>query len=218
MHTAISAIRTIVKHQFSEESTGHDWHHIERVTQLALRIGKQEGGDLTVIELAGLLHDISDHKFNGGDFSKGGQEAARILQENDVEQSIIDKVIHVVNNISYKGARVKNTMESLEGKIVQDADRLDAIGAIGIARTFAYGGHKGHPIYSPSIPPTLHSTPEEYQKITHTINHFHEKLLLLKDRMHTETGRKIAEARHQFMETFLNRFHDEWNAVDSAAE
>ena len=218
MHPAIPAIRSIVEHQFSEESTGHDWHHIERVTKLALRIGEKEGANLTVIELAGLLHDISDHKFNGGDFNKGGHVAALILQEIDVESVIIDQVIHIVNNISYKGAHVVNTMQSLEGKIVQDADRLDAIGAIGIARTFAYGGHKGHPIYKPSIPPTLHSSPEEYQKTTHTINHFHEKLLLLKDRMNTETGRKIAETRHQFMEEFLNQFHDEWNSVDNTYE
>jgi uncharacterized protein len=211
MQTALTSIREAIKKQFDHESTGHDWYHIERVTQLALQISATEGGNKDVIELAGLLHDISDHKFNGGDFEKGGKEAERILLEHGIEQGIIEQVVAIVNTISYKGANVANKISSLEGKIVQDADRIDAIGAIGIARTFAYGGHKGHPIYDPKIKPQLHDKVEDYQKTTHTINHFYEKLLLLKDRMNTETGRRIAEERHQFMEDFLERFYGEWN-------
>jgi uncharacterized protein len=211
MQTALTSIREAIKKEFDNESTGHDWYHIERVTQLALQISATEGGNKDVIELAGLLHDISDHKFNGGDFEKGGKEAERILLEHGIEQGIIEQVVAIVNTISYKGANVANKISSLEGKIVQDADRIDAIGAIGIARTFAYGGHKGHPIYDPKIKPQLHDKGEDYQKTTHTINHFYEKLLLLKDRMNTETGRRIAEERHQFMEDFLERFYGEWN-------
>jgi uncharacterized protein len=211
MQAALTSIREAIKKQFDQESTGHDWYHIERVTQLALQISATEGGNKDVIELAGLLHDISDHKFNGGDFEKGGKEAERILLEHGIEQGIIEQVVAIVNTISYKGANVANKISSLEGKIVQDADRIDAIGAIGIARTFAYGGHKGHPIYDPKIKPQLHDKAEDYQKTTHTINHFYEKLLLLKDRMNTETGRRIAEERHQFMEDFLERFYSEWN-------
>jgi uncharacterized protein len=211
MQTAVESIRVLVKSQFELESTGHDWYHIERITAMALRISETEGGEKEVIELAGLLHDISDHKFNGGDFEKGGKEAERIMLEHGIEQGIIEQVVAIVNTISYKGANVANKISSLEGKIVQDADRIDAIGAIGIARTFAYGGHKGHPIYDPKIKPQLHDKVEDYQKTTHTINHFYEKLLLLKDRMNTETGRRIAEERHQFMEDFLERFYGEWN-------
>ena len=211
MQTAITSIREAIKKEFDQEATGHDWYHIERVTKLALQISATEGGNKEVIELAGLLHDISDHKFNGGDFEKGGIEAERIMREYSVDESVVQQVIHIVNNISYKGANVENKITSLEGKIVQDADRIDALGAIGIARTFAYGGHKGHPIYDPKIEPQLHETPEEYQKTTHTINHFYEKLLLLKDRMNTETGKKMASERHAFMQGFLNQFYAEWN-------
>lgn len=211
MSSKIQSIKEYVKSHFFGESTGHDWFHIERVTRLSLKISETEGGNQEVIELAGLLHDISDHKFNGGDFEKGGKEAQRIMIKYGIDLPIIEQVVAIVNTISFKGANVENKIASLEGKIVQDADRIDAIGAIGIARTFAYGGHKGHPIYDPSIQPKLHNTPEDYQKTTHTINHFYEKLLLLKDGMNTETGKKIAEQRHQFMQDFLERFYEEWD-------
>jgi len=211
MQSAITSIREAIKTKFDNEATGHDWYHIQRVTNLALHIQETEGGNRHVVELAGLLHDISDHKFNGGDYKKGGIEAHRIMTEHHIETSIIEQVVTIVNNISYKGANVQNTISSLEGKIVQDADRIDAIGAIGIARTFAYGGHKGHPIYDPNIAPKLHNTPKDYQETTHTINHFYEKLLLLKDRMNTMKGKEIAEQRHLFIEDFLKQFYTEWN-------
>lgn len=211
MRRALTSIRKAIKKEFDNESTGHDWHHIERVTQISLQISETEGGNKEVIELAGLLHDISDHKFNGGDFEKGGKEAERIMFEHGIEQGIIEQVVAIVNTISYKGANVANKISSLEGKIVQDADRIDAIGAIGIARTFAYGGHKGHPIYDPKIKPQLHDKAEDYQKTTHTVNHFYEKLLLLKDRMNTDTGKKIAAQRHLFMVGFLEQFYEEWS-------
>jgi uncharacterized protein len=208
----IQAIEQQIRQQFEGESTGHDWHHINRVRTIALNIQETEGGDPTVVEVASLLHDIDDHKFNGGDWDAGATKARIILENLALEPSLIDHVCDIISNVSYKGAGVETPMHSIEGKIVQDADRIDALGAIGIARTFAYGGHKGHPIYDPKQPPTLHQTKEAYTKTSHTINHFYEKLLLLKDRMNTKTGRKIAEERHQFMENFLKQFYEEWGA------
>ena len=206
----IQAIEQQIRQQFEGESTGHDWHHINRVRTIALEIQEIEGGDPTVVEVASLLHDIDDHKFNGGDWDAGANKARELLRKLGLADAFIDQVGDIISNVSYKGAGVETPMHSLEGKIVQDADRIDALGAIGIARTFAYGGHKGHPIYDPNQPPTLHETKEAYTKTSHTINHFYEKLLLLKDRMNTETGRKIAEERHQFMENFLKQFYEEW--------
>lgn len=200
-----------IKKQFENEGTGHDWHHINRVRNIAMAIQEKEGGDRTVIELAALLHDISDHKFNGGDFDKGALVSDAILIKYGVAEELRDKVTEIVKNVSYKGSGVVDTMPSLEGKIVQDADRIDAIGAIGIARTFAFGGANGRLIYDPDVSPNKHLDQKSYQKSeSHTINHFYEKLLLLKERMHTKTARQIAEERTLFMEGFLEQFYKEW--------
>lgn len=200
-----------IKPQFEVDATGHDWFHIERVLELSRFLQRKEGGDLEIIELAALLHDISDHKFNGGKLDEGGRVAERLLQEFNYPQERIDRVKYIVDHISYKGANTEAEMNSLEGKIVQDADRLDAIGAIGIGRTFAYGGHKGQPMHEPSLKPKLHDSFEEYadSKGT-TINHFYEKLLLLSDRLNTATAQELGAKRHQIMKTFLKDFLEEW--------
>lgn len=208
-----------IKQQFEGEATGHDWHHIMRVYNLSKFIQSKEGGDIETIELAALLHDISDHKFNGGKLNEGGIVATEILQRHGASTELIEKVKYIVDNISYKGANVKAEMNSLEGQIVQDADRLDAIGAIGIARTFAYGGSRNQPIYEPDGEIELHDTFEAYANAkTNSINHFYEKLLLLKDRLNTPTGKELGEKRHQIMEDFLKDFHHEWNFNTSENE
>lgn len=207
----INKIKAEIEEKFTNESSGHDWWHIYRVWQLAKKLASTEKCDLFVVELAALLHDVADWKFNNGDDKAGGLEARRILREFEIDDEIIGKVVDIVDHISYKGAGVKTEMQSVEGMIVQDADRLDAIGAIGIARTFAYGGHKGRPIYDPNIKPLLHNSFEEYKSnVAPTINHFYEKLLLLKDRMNTETGKELANQRHWFIETYLRQFFNEW--------
>lgn len=210
MKSAIKSIEKYVEEKFKHEGTGHDWYHIDRVRRLALYIQEKEGGNRDEIELAALLHDISDHKFNGGDFDKGGVETSKILQKFKVEGELIEKISSIVNSISFKGNGLADNMDSLEGKIVQDADRLDAIGAIGIARTFAYGGSVNQPIYEPQIKPSIHNSKEAYQNRTHTINHFYEKLLILKDRMHTDTAKAIAQQRTQLMRDYLDSFYEEW--------
>lgn len=207
----ISEVATVMKSKFNDESSGHDWWHIYRVWQTAKHIAETEGGNLFVIEVAALLHDIADWKFNNGNEHAGGKAARELLSEWPVEETLIDRVVQIIDRVSYKGADVIDAMNSLEGKIVQDADRLDAIGAIGIARTFAYGGHKGRAIYDPSIKPVRHASFEAYKNnCAPTINHFYEKLLLLKNRMHTATGKQMAEERHRFMELYLNQFFEEW--------
>lgn len=211
MKPAIKTIEKYMEDKFQNEGTGHDWFHIDRVRRLALFIQEKEGGERDLIELAALLHDISDHKFNGGDFEKGGKEAKSILQQFNIDENTIDKIVDIVNTVSFKGNSVPDKMNSLEGKIVQDADRLDAIGAIGIARTFAFGGSIGQPIYNPDIEPSIHKSKEEYQNRTHTINHFYEKLLILEDRMHTATAKSIAKERTALMRDYLNSFYSEWN-------
>lgn len=201
-----------IKVQFEGEATGHDWHHIMRVYNMAGHIQQSEGGDKEVVELAALLHDISDYKFNGGKHDEGGKVAYQLLIENGASKELAEKVKYIVDHVGYKGAHTKTEMNTLEGQIVQDADRLDAIGAIGIARTFAYGGHKGQPIYDPNKAPTLHNTLEEYANAkTSTINHFYEKLLLLAERMNTKTAKKIADERQKVMDDFLEQFYHEWN-------
>lgn len=210
MKSAIQSIEKLIEEKFKNEGTGHDWFHIDRVRRLSLYISEKEGGNKEMIEIAALLHDISDHKFNGGDFEKGGEEARVILEKIGVNQEFFEKVIAIVNAISFKGNGVADNMTLLEGKIVQDADRLDAIGAIGIARTFAYGGSVNQPIYDPLIKPTTHNSKEAYQKRTHTINHFYEKLLILEERMHTETAKSIAKERTELMRNYLNAFYQEW--------
>ena len=208
----IEKVKAQIKNQFEGDATGHDWHHIMRVYNLSRYIQAKEGGDIEVIELAALLHDISDHKFNGGKLDEGGKVASKILQNFGASEDVISQVKYIVDNISYKGANTKAEMTSLEGKIVQDADRLDAIGAIGIARTFAYGGNRNQAIYEPDHQAVLHNSFEEYHNAkTNTINHFYEKLLLLKDRLNTPTAIQLGEERHQLMETFLEAFFNEWN-------
>jgi uncharacterized protein len=200
-----------VKTALSGESSGHDWWHTYRVWRTAHRIGEAEGADLLVVELAALLHDIADWKAHGGDSTVGSEMAKKSLVSLDLDPSVVDHVCRIIGDISFKGAGVEQPVLSLEGKVVQDADRLDVIGAIGIARAFAYGGAKGRLIHDPEVKPAEHQTAEAYLKSTGTtINHFYEKLLLLKDRMNTATGRAIAEGRHQFMEEYLRRFYEEW--------
>jgi len=200
-----------VRELLSADSSGHDWWHIERVRAAAFAIGQREGADLFVVELTALLHDIGDWKFHGGDDTVGPQMAEAWLTNIGVERATIEHVCEIVGQLSFKGAEVPTPMHSLEGRVVQDADRLDAIGAIGIARAFAYGGHAGQPLHDPERSPHPHASFADYKlSRTTTINHFHEKLLLLKDRMNTNTGRELAQARHAFMEVFLEQFHDEW--------
>lgn len=208
----VAEISARIVAQFEGDATGHDWHHIQRVLNLSRHIQAQEGGDLEIVELAALLHDISDHKFNGGKLDAGGKIAFDFLTSIGYPEERAEKVRYIVDNISYKGANTEASMESLEGRIVQDADRLDAIGAIGIGRTFAYGGHKGQPMFDPELSPTLHNSFDEYANSKGTtINHFHEKLLLLKDRLNTETARKMGQERHDLMVKFLDDFMSEWH-------
>lgn len=210
----IAELYTYLIEKFSNEGTGHDWYHIQRVTNNALLISDTEGGDKTVIELAALLHDIDDHKFNGGDAEAGARTAKKVMLEFSFDEVLIEKVTSIINKVSYKGANVDSVPNSIEGQIVQDADRLDAIGAIGIARAFAYGGSKNRPIYEPEVTHELHDSFDQYMNAkSHTINHFYEKLLLLKDKMNTVTGKKMAEKRHQVMVDFLDQFYDEWGGA-----
>ncbi|HWQ99784.1 MAG TPA: HD domain-containing protein [Candidatus Methylomirabilis sp.] len=196
------------------EGTGHDWWHIERVRALALRIGAEEGADLFIVELGALLHDIADWKFH--DDEHAGPRATREwLSSLNADQAVVDHVCDIVRGISFKGAGVATNMETLEGRVVQDADRLDALGAIGIARAFAYGGSKNRPLHDPDVVPTLHATFDAYRRDQGTtINHFYEKLLLLKDRMNTRVGKRLAEERHRYMEEYLERFFREWKGVE----
>lgn len=190
---------------------GHDWHHIQRVWSLAKTIAATETVDSFVVELGALLHDIADSKFHDGNEDIGPELAVQFLQSLQVDAAIISHVEQIIRNISFKGGNISADFSSTELAVVQDADRLDAIGAIGIARTFNYGGFKNRALYDPAIPPNLNMSKEEYKKSTApTINHFYEKLLLLKDRMNTATGKKMAEARHQYMEGFLEQFYAEW--------
>jgi uncharacterized protein len=211
MVDVIKEIRNIVKEKFLNQEGSHDWFHIERVYNLAIYLQEKEGGDRTIIELAALLHDISDHKYNGGNWQAGATVAIELMLEVGVSTEIAKKVAQVISQVSFKGAKVQDDVESIEAKIVQDADRLDAIGAIGIARAFSYGGSKNRPLYHPEIEPTLHSSKEEYAKsVSHTVNHFYEKLFLLKDLIKTKSGRDLAEKRHQLMQKFIADFYDEW--------
>lgn len=201
-----------IQAKFAGEGSGHDWHHINRVRSLAKQIAAAEGANQDIAELAALVHDIADWKFHGGDDTIGPREAERLLREEGVEPEVIEQVVDIVRTISFKGAGVVTAMRTLEGRCVQDADRLDAIGAIGIARCFAYGGHAGRLMYDPDEPPVMHATAEAYKAAKgHSLNHFYEKLFLLKDRMNTMTGRALAEERHQYMEDFVKRFLAEWN-------
>jgi uncharacterized protein len=202
---------TYVKQELKNAEGGHDWWHIERVWKTAKHIAKTEQVDLLVVELSALLHDIADSKFHDGDESIGPQKARAFLHTLEIEEIVISHVIHIIENISFKGGKEAQTFQSTELDVVQDADRLDALGAIGIARTFNYGGFKNREIYNPTIPSNLNMTKEEYKKSTApSINHFYEKLLLLQDRMNTATGKAMAAKRHQFMESYLEQFYSEW--------
>ena len=208
----IESCITFVKKTLAGAEGGHDWFHIERVWRNAKLIASGEECDLEVVELAALLHDIADSKFHEGDEEIGPKKAREYLTTVGIKHQKIDHIVAIIENVSYKGGHNTRNHSSIELDIVQDADRLDAIGAIGIARTFNYGGFKNRAIYDPSIAPNLNMTKEEYKKSTApTINHFYEKLLLLKDLMNTESGKRIAEQRHQYMEGFLDQFYSEWN-------
>ncbi len=200
------------KENFSGEGTGHDWFHIQRVWKLSKNIAKKEGElDMFVVEMGALLHDIADHKFHDGDENIGTEKAAEYLSKYDIEEMPKNKIVEIVKEISFKGMRVPTKMSTKEGEVVQDADRLDAIGAIGVARTFAYGGSKNREIYNPLVKPVCHTSFAAYKVSTApTINHFYEKLLTLKDRMNTNTGKKEAIRRHEFMESFLQNFYQDW--------
>ena len=205
-----------VKQQLENAESGHDWFHIERVYKNALQIAKSEQCNIEIVKLAALLHDIADSKFypdaSGGDEKIGPKIAREYMQSQSIASNVIDEVVKIIENISFKGDNFERNFNSIELQIVQDADRLDAIGAIGIARTFNYGGFKNRTIYNPDIAPKLNMTKEEYKKSeAPTINHFYEKLLLLKEKMNTETGKKMAQNRHQFMELFLSQFYAEWD-------
>ena len=200
-----------VKSSLKDAEGGHDWFHIERVYNNARHIASLEKADPLVVALGALLHDIADSKFHNGDEEIGPRLAKEYLQQQQVDSEVIEHVVKIIENVSFKGGKVSRDFSSIELDIVQDADRLDALGAIGIARTFNYGGFKGRALYDPQIPPNLDMTKEEYKASTApTINHFYEKLLLLKDRMNTRTGREMAEERHRFMEVFLEQFYREW--------
>ena len=208
----ISKTILFVRNQLQNAEGGHDWFHIERVYKNAIAISENEKCNKTIVQLGALLHDIADSKFHNGDESIGPKIARTFLESEKVDAETINHVINIIENISFKGGNFEKKFNSIELEIVQDADRLDAIGAIGIARTFNYGGFKNRPLYDPAVSPNLHMSKEEYKNSeAPTINHFYEKLLLLKDKMNTETGKKIAQQRHRFMETFLSQFYAEWD-------
>ncbi|MEK7173189.1 MAG: HD domain-containing protein [Patescibacteria group bacterium] len=209
----IAEITQEVKDIMGSEGTGHDWWHIYRELAMAENIGQQEKANMFVVRLAVLLHDIADWKFHGGDDTVGPKLAREILAKYQVAPEVTDKVCEIIEKLSFKGAGVASQMPTIEGKVVQDADRLDAMGAIGVARTFAYGGHANRPLYDPDNQPIMHQTKEDYYKAKSqgtSLNHFYEKLLLLKDRMNTTTGKKLAQGRHEFLQTYLDRFFQEW--------
>lgn len=209
----IEATKTFVKTTLKDAEGGHDWFHTERVYNNALLISKGETVDELVIALGALLHDIADSKFNDGDDTVGPKIAGEFLLKQNVSTKVINHVIKIIENVSFS-SNIDNASEfkSKELEVIQDADRLDALGAIGIARTFNYGGFKNKALYNPDIKPNLNLTKDEYKKSTApTINHFYEKLLLLKDKMNTKTGRKIAEERHNYMVDFLKQFYAEWH-------
>lgn len=201
-----------VKEKLENTEAGHDWYHVERVWKIAKKISEKEKGNILVIELAALLHDIADPKFHNGDETLALHISEEFLTSQKLESELVDQVLFIIKNISFKNRGELPADPGIELQIVQDADRLDAIGAIGIARTFNFGGFKNNRIYDPQLPPQLNMTKEEYKKSNGTtINHFYEKLLLLKDLMNTDTGKKLAEHRHQVMLDFLDQFYKEWN-------
>lgn len=214
MENLIATTIDFVKQQLKDAEGGHDWFHIERVWKSALHIAEAENCDLTVVQLGALLHDIADSKFHGGDETIGPKTARAFLEKHGVDEEIIVHVINIIENISFKGGNFEKKFSSIELDVVQDADRLDALGAIGIARAFNYGGFKNRALYDPEIKPNLNLSKEEYKNSkSPTLTHFYEKLLLLKDKMNTQTGKRMAEERHRYMEGFLSQFYAEWEGV-----
>ena len=212
----ITQTAEFVKNKMQSESTGHDWLHVYRVWNNSVKIGQGEQVDMFVVQLGALLHDIADWKFYDGDLSAGARIAREFLSKLDVDDVVVDHVCNIVQKISFKGAKTVKEELSKEGQVVQDADRLDAIGAVGIARAFAYGGYKQREIYNPAIKPIIHESFEHYKNSTGTsINHFHEKLLFLKDMMNTQTAKKMANERHVFMEEYVRRFYEEIEVNES---
>ena len=210
----ISNTEAFVKSTLKNAEGGHDWFHILRVWNNAKLIAVHENVDGFIVELGALLHDIADSKFHNGDETIGPKIAREFLESQQVDTSVIKHIERIISNISYKGGNFNQKFTSPELDVIQDADRVDAIGAIGVARCFNYGGFKNRPLYNPEIKPNLHQSKEEYKNSkAPTINHFYEKLLLLKDRMNTKTGRRLAEERHLYMEQFLTQFYNEWNGV-----
>jgi uncharacterized protein len=208
----VAATAAYMQEKFSGEGSGHDWWHIYRVWQNALFIAKSEKADLFIVQLGALLHDVADWKFYDGDEKAGAKIARQYLERLTVAEPVIKEVCRIIDEISFKGAGVATPMSTLEGQIVQDADRLDAIGAIGIARAFAYGGFKNREMHNPQIPPDNHASFAAYKNNNGpTLNHFYEKLLLLKDRMNTSTARELASERHKYMLSFLKQFYQEWD-------
>lgn len=210
----LAAAEAYVQKLFAGDSSGHDWWHVDRVRKVALQIAREERADLVTVELAALLHDVADWKFAGGDHEAGPKQAKAWLLEHGASEELANQVATIVRELSFKGAGVATPMSSLEGACVQDADRIDAIGAIGVGRAFAYGGHKGRAMHDPSVPPQMHADFAAYKKNDGpTINHFYEKLLLLKDRINTTAGKRIASQRHEFLVQFLDQFLAEWNGT-----
>lgn len=212
MEKLIEKTISFVKEKLQNAEGGHDWFHIERVFNNANLIAKTEICNVQIVQLAALLHDIADSKFHDGNEEIGPETAREFLTGEKVDREIIDHVVQIIRNISFKGGNFERRFDSVELQIVQDADRLDAIGAVGIARAFNYGGFKNRALYDPSVRPNLTMTKDEYKNSNSpTINHFYEKLLLLKDKMNTQTAKKIAADRHQYMVSFLDQFYAEWN-------
>jgi uncharacterized protein len=212
----IDATAQFIEQKFANEGSGHDWAHIRRVWLMARRLAlAAPGADTEVTELGALLHDIADWKFHDGDYEAGPRAARAWLHSQHASETLIARVETVIREVSFKGLGVATPVSSIEAALVQDADRLDAIGAIGIARAFAYGGHKGRPLHDATIAPVAHDTFASYQKNTApTLNHFYEKLLHLKDRLNTDAARQVAKERHAFMETYVARFLAEWDGID----
>jgi uncharacterized protein len=213
MHPLVSRVSASVRRRMEGDGTGHDWWHVWRVWKSAERLARSERkADPVIVSLWALLHDVGDWKFHGGDEEAAPREAAKFLRQARAERDVVERVEQVCREISFKGAGVADRPTSLEARIVQDADRLDAIGAIGVARAFAYGGAKGRLLYEPGVKPVLHGSFAAYKKSrSHTINHFHEKLLLLQKRLHTKAALRLARDRHAFLVTYLKRFHAEWD-------
>lgn len=207
----IEELKAIVQKEFQQHGADHDWYHIERVYIMSMYLQQHEGGNRDVIACAALLHDISDHKLNGGKLNDNGRVAKIILEQLNCNRDTIEKVVEIVDAVSFKGANVSDEASSIELAIVRDADRLDAMGALGIARAFHFGGSRNRPFFEPDVAPEVHDTFEAYHNSkSHTLNHFHEKLLLLQERLHTKTAQRVGLERHELMQQFVDSFYKEW--------